>query len=1308
MQPILRFLILLSLICVTAISVCAQAPRQTAIPQSEVTIIIQQQQIRLIAPGGVKELRLEVYDQTGELIYDSGVVSGPELTWPLQNTQGQPVASGLYAYTLKTKETHTDNSHAQRGHLIVDRGQDRDPQTDRFWVTSQGASGVGATITAADLTVATSKDETVAGARVINERSESRAIEKSENAAMGGRRPVLAAAAAPVNGAGTAGRIPKWTASDTIDNSIITETSGGNIGVGTTTPGFKLTVAGAIDTSNNYRIDGARVLATPGTTNLFAGVEAGDANTTGASNSFFGRAAGRDNTTGSSNSFFGRGAGNINTTGDGNTFIGRAAGTSNTTENNNTFIGFQANGAAGITNASAVGANALVTASSSLVLGNSSIRVGIGVTAPTEKLQVAGVIHSTAGGIKYPDGSIQTTANTGSGGGVTGVTASGPLASSGGATPNISLSGVVPIANGGTGSSTQNFVDLTTVQTIGGAKTFSNNLSATDGITVGTNATVGNSSTGGAITLTNTVNRFVEIGSNLPFDSISGTSMGLRLKSTHPLETDSYGIILGSNVFPGTFIIRKDDLSTPSSQRNRFVINSNGDVIISPGSVGIGSAVPSQKLEVSGNVKISGAGNGLIFPDGTTQFTASGGGGVTSVTASGPLASSGGATPNLSLTGVVPIANGGTGNITGNAATVTNGVYTAGDQTIDGNKTFTNAVNTNSQYNINGNRVLGNPGGNNLFAGVGAGAANPTGRNNAFFGTNAGSAITTGTNNSFFGTDSGRSNTSGYENAFFGSGAGFSNTLGVFNTFFGIHAGYSNTTSCCNSFFGTLTGRHNTDGFSNSFFGYYAGNANTTGSFNSFFGNDAGRYSTTGEGNTFVGSSAGTSNTTENNNTFVGYLANGAAGINNAAAIGANASVTASNSLVLGSGSVKVGIGVTAPTEKLQVAGIIHSTTGGIKFPDGSIQTTASTGGGGVTSVTATGPLASSGGTTPNISLTGVIPIVYGGTGSSTQNFVDLTTAQTIAGLKTFSNTIAGNISGNAGTVTGGVYTTGDQAIGGNKTFSNAVNTTAHYNINGSRVLGNLGGNNLFAGVGAGMENTDGFSNSFFGFDAGALNTTGNANSFFGAFAGGYNTTGRENSFFGHSAGYSNLSNANSFFGYFAGMFNTTGGGNAFFGSKAGISNTSGHENSFFGTGAGFLNTTASGNSFFGYSAGYFNTTGSGNIFLGELAGSSNTIENNNTFIGFQANGAAGITNAIAIGANASVTQSNSLALGDNSVRVGIGVTAPAAKLDVRSGDIYLGSAGQGVILKSPDGATCRKLTIDNSGALVLTAIACP
>jgi hypothetical protein len=49
-----------------------------------------------------------------------------------------------------------------------------------------------------------------------------------------------------VRGSSTAGQLPKWTSPDTISDSIVIE-SNGNIGIGTTTPGSKLTVAGRIE-----------------------------------------------------------------------------------------------------------------------------------------------------------------------------------------------------------------------------------------------------------------------------------------------------------------------------------------------------------------------------------------------------------------------------------------------------------------------------------------------------------------------------------------------------------------------------------------------------------------------------------------------------------------------------------------------------------------------------------------------------------------------------------------------------------------------------------------------------------------------------------------------------------------------------------------------------------------------------------------------------------------------------------------------------------------------------------------------------
>jgi len=54
------------------------------------------------------------------------------------------------------------------------------------------------------------------------------------------------------------------------------------------------------------------------------------------------------------------------------------------------------------------------------------------------------------------------------------------------------------------------------------------------------------------------------------------------------------------------------------------------------------------------------------------------------------------------------------------------------------------------------------------------------------------------------------------------------------------------------------------------------------------------------------------------------------------------------------------------------------------------------------------------------------------------------------------------------------------------------------------------------------------------------------------------------------------------------------------------------------------------------------------------------------------------------------------------------GISEPPPKLKVSGGDILVGSPGQGIILKSPNGTTCRLLSIDNAGAMVLTAFGCP
>lgn len=74
-------------------------------------------------------------------------------------------------------------------------------------------------------------------------------------------------------------------------------------------------------------------------------------------------------------------------------------------------------------------------------------------------------------------------------------------------------------------------------------------------------------------------------------------------------------------------------------------------------------------------------------------------------------------------------------------------------------------------------------------------------------------------------------------------------------------------------------------------------------------------------------------------------------------------------------------------------------------------------------------------------------------------------------------------------------------------------------------------------------------------------------------------------------------------------------------------------------------------------------------VSIGYLSGSSLVSGGDDTIIGAGADIDDGMTNSTAIGAGATVTASNSMVLGDGSVNVGIGTTAPVSKLEVISPD---------------------------------------
>jgi len=202
--------------------------------------------------------------------------------------------------------------------------------------------------------------------------------------------------------------------------------------------------------------------------------------------------------------------------------------------------------------------------------------------------------------------------------------------------------------------------------------------------------------------------------------------------------------------------------------------------------------------------------------------------------------------------------------------------------------------------------------------------------NNFSAGDSAGFSNTSGFANTFIGGGAGVINTDGYRNCFLGSQAGYKNVDGYDNTYIGSWAG-RNSTGRQNTFIGSGAGINNTSGYNNTFFGNYSGGTNTFGIQNTFVGATAGSSNLTGSHNVFVGQSAGNGNTIGHENTLLGAFTDVGLPIVNATAIGSLAYVTQSNSIVLGringvngaTTDTRVGIGTTAPTEKLDIVGNI-------------------------------------------------------------------------------------------------------------------------------------------------------------------------------------------------------------------------------------------------------------------------------------------------------------------------------------------------------------------------------------------------
>src|SRR5256714_1553933 len=167
-------------------------------------------------------------------------------------------------------------------------------------------------------------------------------------------------------------------------------------------------------------------------------------------------------------------------------------------------------------------------------------------------------------------------------------------------------------------------------------------------------------------------------GSQPSFQASSGPYFAMR--------GNTYTAIGGGSQ-RGLFAISAGDIPGATGRQGSILFNTGPDQMRvtgkPPGGMGVGTATTAARLDVVGNVKVSGNGNGFFFADGTTMTTA----GITQPQGDARYArllAANAFNGNQSVTGNVSA----TGAVSGASAS------------------FTGDVNTTTQYNIGGNRVF--------------------------------------------------------------------------------------------------------------------------------------------------------------------------------------------------------------------------------------------------------------------------------------------------------------------------------------------------------------------------------------------------------------------------------------------------------------------------------------------------------------------------------------------------------------------------------------------------------------------------
>ncbi|MEO8435594.1 MAG: hypothetical protein ABI596_11920, partial [Pyrinomonadaceae bacterium] len=205
-----------------------EAPGEPVAPNSApplVTATATATRVRFVAPSTVVQLRLEVYKQTGQKVFDTELRGGNVLDWHLQDGAGERLPLGSYASVVTIKSL--SGRLSQRVGLVT---------------VSDTKAVIEATGAAAQLS--TAQQQTIGPVEA--------------NAAFAVRQESEAEALTAVTHDGTDGQLTSTKGALTFSTGDIlsgkeTEqmrlTEAGNLGIGTDKPQAKLDVAGVIRTS---------------------------------------------------------------------------------------------------------------------------------------------------------------------------------------------------------------------------------------------------------------------------------------------------------------------------------------------------------------------------------------------------------------------------------------------------------------------------------------------------------------------------------------------------------------------------------------------------------------------------------------------------------------------------------------------------------------------------------------------------------------------------------------------------------------------------------------------------------------------------------------------------------------------------------------------------------------------------------------------------------------------------------------------------------------------------------------------------